>query len=88
MLGPPHHAPRRLANPHQSTNPPHPLPTIHTHTPNPAPPTLQVKEHKMEHYNGRVVAIDASMAIYQFLVRFFWALCCWLLLGGGGVSFV
>jgi len=28
-----------------------------------------VKEHKMEHYNGRIVAIDASMAIYQFLVR-------------------
>ncbi len=23
----------------------------------------------MEHYNGRIVAIDASMAIYQFLVR-------------------
>lgn len=27
-----------------------------------------VKEYKMEHYNGRTVAIDASMAIYQFLV--------------------
>lgn len=23
----------------------------------------------MEHYNGRIIAIDASMAIYQFLVR-------------------
>lgn len=28
-----------------------------------------VKEYTMANYNGRVVAIDASMAIYQFLVR-------------------
>jgi XPG N-terminal domain. len=28
-----------------------------------------VKERKLEELNGRVIAIDASMAIYQFLVR-------------------
>ena len=28
-----------------------------------------VKETKISSYTGRVVAIDASMAIYQFLVR-------------------
>ncbi|EKU22850.1 flap endonuclease-1 [Nannochloropsis gaditana CCMP526] len=27
-----------------------------------------IKEHKVEHYNGRTVAVDASMAIYQFLI--------------------
>jgi flap endonuclease-1 len=27
-----------------------------------------VKEHEIENYTGRQVAIDASMAIYQFLV--------------------
>lgn len=28
-----------------------------------------VKETKISSYTGRIVAIDASMAIYQFLVR-------------------
>lgn len=27
-----------------------------------------VKEHQLANYNGRIIAIDASMAIYQFLV--------------------
>ncbi|KAM3567737.1 hypothetical protein VYU27_010122, partial [Nannochloropsis oceanica] len=27
-----------------------------------------IKEHKVEHYNGRIIAVDASMAIYQFLI--------------------
>lgn len=31
-----------------------------------------VKEYTMANYNGRVVAIDASMAIYQFLVSEIW----------------
>ena len=30
-----------------------------------------VKEKAISSYTGRVVAIDASMAIYQFLVRIF-----------------
>ena len=30
-----------------------------------------VKETAISSYTGRVVAIDASMAIYQFLVRIF-----------------
>ena len=28
-----------------------------------------VTEHELKNFNGRTIAIDASMAIYQFLVR-------------------
>jgi flap endonuclease-1 len=31
-----------------------------------------VKDHKLEDYFGRKIAIDASMHIYQFLVRLFY----------------
>jgi len=33
------------------------------------PPFSSLSSSQVEHYNGRIIAVDASMAIYQFLVR-------------------